>query len=119
MGHGPAQQVAVTEEVSDLFFEMREHLLEGARRAVRVEDLIFSRCVDHDNYWRLCLASTTFPAFNSALFFGCSFCAVCAIAAGGDSGPARLQFDVAGNGCQIGGGGPDAAGFGLRPDPAP
>src|SRR5262245_57582314 len=78
---------------------MREHLLEGWRRLVLGEDLIFSRCVAHDDYWRLCLASAPPPAFHIALFFACNFWA---ITAGGDGRPARLQFDVAGNGCRYG-----------------
>src|SRR5262245_19397409 len=99
MGHGPAQQVAITEEIADLFFEMQEHILEGGRRLVLVEDLIFSRYIAHDDYWRLCLASAPSPAFHIALFFGCNFCA---IATGGDGRPTGLQFDVTGDGSRDG-----------------
>ena len=95
MGHGPAQQPAIAEEISYLFLEMRKHLLEGGRRLVRIKDLVFSRCVAHDDYWRLCLASAPLLAgFHTGLFFGRSFYAIAA----GDAGrPARLQFDGAGN----------------------
>jgi hypothetical protein len=97
MGHSPAQQFAIAEEVSDLLFELREHILEGGRRLIRVECLIFSRCVDHDDYCRLCLTpATLLGAFRSSLFLGCGFGA---IATGRDGRSARLQFDVSGNGC--------------------
>src|SRR5882672_12897840 len=110
MGHSPAQQFAITEEISDLFFEMREHFLEGGRRLVRVVCLIFSRYVAHHDYWRLCLTSATSPAFHSAFFVGCGFGA---IADGGNGRPARLQFVCAGGWRRRGGSVQTASVLGL------
>src|SRR5262245_52280806 len=74
---------------------MRKHLLEGGRRLVLGEYLIFSRYVAHDDYWRLYLTSAPLPsatAFHSGLFIGW------AIAAGDAGRRARLQLDGAGSG---------------------